>query len=212
MTTLDISLEKLKKRLKVVSMRKVLLGLFLLLPLLSHGANFEVGMSAYEDGDYATAHSEWLPLAVDGNSGAQFHLGLLYDIGNGVSPNHETAAKWYTRAAEQGHVDAQFNLGVMYADGDGVPQDYEVAVGWLNRAAEQGVPDAQYNLGMMHFEGDGIVQDNISAHMWFNIAASNGEDEAYEMRREVAQEMTPDEIGEARELAMQCLGTDYKEC
>ena len=71
----------------------------------------------------------------------------MYDNGEGVLQDDQTAVKWYIRAAEQGHASAQSNLGNMYSDGRGVPQDYQTAVTWYIRAAEQGDDIAQYNLG-----------------------------------------------------------------
>ncbi|XXK28249.1 tetratricopeptide repeat protein [Arenicellales bacterium nBUS_45] len=70
-------------------------------------------MNAYHSDDFATALSEWKPLAEQGHSPSQYNLGFMYSKGEGVSQHYETAVKWYTRAAEQEHIDAQFRLGVM---------------------------------------------------------------------------------------------------
>lgn len=43
--------------------------------------------------------------------------------------------------------------------------------------------------------------DRIEAHKWFNIAALTGAGEAIRLRRELAQEMTADEIATAQRLA-----------
>ena len=40
--------------------------------------DFQKGLEAYENGDYATALKEWTPLAEGGNSRAQFNLGVMY--------------------------------------------------------------------------------------------------------------------------------------
>jgi TPR repeat protein len=91
-------------------------------------ADYQKGLTAYESGDYATALREWTPLAKQGNADAQFDLGVMYELGQGVPQDGKTAVKWYRLAAEQGLADAQFNLGVMYAEGRGVPQDGKTAV------------------------------------------------------------------------------------
>ena len=46
--------------------------------------DFQKGMEAYRNGDYATAVKEWTPLANQGNVKAQYNLGLIYDMGKGV--------------------------------------------------------------------------------------------------------------------------------
>ena len=112
-------------------------------------ADFQKGLIAYESGDYATALREWRPLAEQGNAGAQFNLGLMYDRGRGVPQNDETAVKWYRLSAEQGHAVAQYNLGVMYDNGKGVPQDDKTAVKWWTLAAEQGHTLAQQKLNQL---------------------------------------------------------------
>ena len=42
-------------------------------------ANFQKGMEAYKNGDYATALKEWKPLAEAGDTDAQYNLGIMYD-------------------------------------------------------------------------------------------------------------------------------------
>src|SRR5262245_51719027 len=67
-------------------------------------AGFEEGVRAYKSGDYATALREWLPLAQQGDAGAQFLIGALYVQGQGVPQDYGQATQWFRRAAEQGHV------------------------------------------------------------------------------------------------------------
>lgn len=47
--------------------------------------------------------------------------------------------------------------------------------------------------------------NRIEAHKWFNIAALTGAGEAIRLRRELAQEMTADEIATAQRLAREWL-------
>jgi hypothetical protein len=50
-------------------------------------------------------------------------MGLMYDLGTGVSTNFEESVKWYKLSAEQGNADAQNNLATMYAEGEGLQKD-----------------------------------------------------------------------------------------
>ena len=72
------------------------------------------GWKADDSVDFRAALLKWPPLAEQGNSAAQFNLGLMYEFGKGVLKNEKTAVKWYTLAAGQGYTSAQRNLGVMY--------------------------------------------------------------------------------------------------
>jgi len=49
-------------------------------------------------------------LAEQGQCLAQFNLGLLYDLGEGVPQSYAEAAKWYRKAADQGSALAQYNV------------------------------------------------------------------------------------------------------
>ena len=143
----------------------LLFSLFLGLP--SYSSDFDKGLTAYNNGDYATALKEWKPLAEEGDVDAQYNLGVLYDKGDGVPQDYKEAVRWYKLAAEQGVAEAQFNLGNMYYDGQGVSVDYKEAVRWFTLAAEQGDVDAQYNLDLIHRKGLGVPQDDEEA-VWFN--------------------------------------------
>ncbi len=43
----------------------------------SWGADFDKGLTAYQNGDYVTALNEWRPLAEQGDADAQFSLGWM---------------------------------------------------------------------------------------------------------------------------------------
>ena len=73
---------------------------------------------------------------------AQNNLGLMFELGQGVTRDYAEAARWYRKAAEQGEALAQDNLGRMYEQGRGVTQDYVLAHMWHNLAAAQGDDDA----------------------------------------------------------------------
>ena len=141
---------------------------------LSQGADFQKGLTAAQSGDFATALSEWTPLAEQGRASAQFNLGQLYRRGQGVPQDYTTAVRWFTLAAEQSHAKAQYNLGLRYWRGQGVPQDDKAAVKWFTLAAKQGEARAQYNLGVTYEKGKGIPRNYKTAVKWYRLAAEQG--------------------------------------
>ena len=191
---------------------KISFLLLLLIPSLSWGANYQKGVTAAKQGDYATAIKEWTPLAEQGDAKAQYNLGVVYFNGYGVLQNYESALKWYTLAAEQGIASAQFYLGLMYEEGYGVLQNYESALKWYTLAAEQGEALAQYNLGLMYLFGVGVMIDKIYTHMWWNIAAFSGHSDAAENITKLERMMTTADISKAQELARLCVNKNYKDC
>ena len=123
--------------------------------------------------------SDWLEnrkkAAEQGNAAAQFHLGLMYDFGDGVRQNNVTAMHWYQKAAEQGEVRAQVNLGSMYERGDGVLKDDMAAFKWYQKAAELGFAMAQFNVGLMYDFGRGVSEDKVMAVHWYQQSAKQGD-------------------------------------
>jgi TPR repeat protein len=114
------------------------LVLSLALAIHAPAADFAAALTAYQQGDYVTAAKEWRALADQGDSGAQFNLGLLYYDGKGVPQDFSEAANWFRRAAEQDYEKAEHNLGAMYGSGKGVKRDYVQAYKWLNICAAKG--------------------------------------------------------------------------
>lgn len=57
--------------------------------------------------------------------------------------------------------------------------------------------DVLYDLGLLHASGRLGVVDLVAAHKWFNLAALKGRADAVAMRREVAEQMSSEEITKA---------------
>jgi uncharacterized protein len=64
--------------------------------------------AANDRGDYATALRLFRSLAEQGNADAQYHLGHMYFVGQGIPQDYAEALKWYRLAADQGLSLAQF--------------------------------------------------------------------------------------------------------
>jgi uncharacterized protein len=66
--------------------------------------------------------------------------------------------------------------------------------------------DIFVQLGLIYSAGREVIADRVAAHKWFNLAALRGNGEAARLRRELAQEMTEDDIAEAQRAARRWLG------
>ena len=109
----------------------------------SSEAAFEAGKRAYDRGNYAGALERWRPLANRGHAEAQYWLGHMYGLGEGVRRNDTESTRWFRRAAEQGHDGAQGALGDAYVFGWGVREDPVLAYKWTLLAAMQGDPGSR---------------------------------------------------------------------
>ena len=122
--------------------------------------------------------------------------------------DHATAFEKFTNAAEAGDIKAQNWLAWMYYYGKGVPRNDEKALRWYTKAAEAGHTIAQVSLGKIYELGRGIPRDAVQAYKWYNIAeakTTSNETRAriLERRDELAQQMSRQEIAEAKKLASQ---------
>ncbi len=151
-------------------------------PVLAAEQGFSSGKDAYRQGDFVAAERIWRDLAEQGDSEAQFYLGILYDRGSdAIEKDDKAASAWFEKAARQGHAGAQFNLGNAYMNGRGVAQSTEQAVYWWQQAADNGSPNAQFNLAIQYYQGKGVEKDWDSAVRYFNRAADNGHTKAKEL-------------------------------
>ena len=128
--------------------------------------------AAYEAGNFAQAAKILQPPAVAGDVHAQFRLGLLYDLGQGVTQNGAEAFRWYLRAALQGLPEAEFNVAVMFDGGHFTTHDEAQAALWYARAASHGLPRAQYNLAQLYDAGEGVPKNHHAATEWYDAASS----------------------------------------
>ncbi|MFH2060475.1 MAG: tetratricopeptide repeat-containing serine protease family protein [Pseudomonadota bacterium] len=151
--------------------------------------------------DYKQAVYWYTKAAEQGNASAQMSVGYAYFSGEGVTQDYKQAAYWYTKAAEQGNASAQYFIGAMHVKGEGVTQDYKQAAYWYTKAAEQGNASAQYFIGAMHANGKGVTQNYKIAYVWWSLSAAQGSKKAIENRNMVAENLTPQQLAEAQELA-----------
>jgi len=124
-------------------------------------------------GDFATAIPLFRTLAEQGNSYAQYSLGIMYVKGQGVTQDYTEGMKWIRLAAEKGLVIAQTDLAIMLRRGWGGARDSTEAAIWYRRAAEQDSVVAQSGLGDMYAVGEGATQDFAQAFKWYSRAADH---------------------------------------
>jgi len=106
-------------------------------------AEYEAGVRAYTDGDFALALEEFRDSARQGHAGSEFMLGVQYFNGAGVEQDPAIAAIYFHLAAEKGYPAAQLAFGSIYIRGVGVWQDLVQAHYWLSLAVLGSAADLQ---------------------------------------------------------------------
>jgi len=166
---------------------------------LSAGADLASANRAYEQKDYATALKELAPLAEQGNAEAQFDLGRMYLMGQGVLKDPDQAIKWFKASAAQGNANAQFFLGSFYL----MPhRDISEGLKWLRLSAEQGNQDAQLFLGKAYLDGsEELRRDPVQADMWLRLAAEKNLEFYQNELRAAERQMTAGQTAKGKALA-----------
>ena len=141
--------------------------------------------------------------AKQGFAKAQFNLGHMYILGQGVDQDKSQGVDWQVKAAEQGLVEAQFEIGLRYLSGAVLEPNLESGLDMLHKAANQRHAPAQKQLGTMYFQGVGVEKDLVQAHRWFRIAELNGDNDAKGYIPTLESIMEETQIEEARALAAQ---------
>jgi len=103
---------------------------------------YELGLKAFNQSQYAEAFRLIKVSAERGEARGQFILSTMYRRGLGVEADEYEGFAWCKMAAEEGHIEAQFQLGLMYLEGEGITEDETEAQNWLWAAADRGYPQA----------------------------------------------------------------------
>ncbi|KEO52909.1 tetratricopeptide repeat protein [Thioclava pacifica] len=143
---------------------------------------------------------------------AQYYLGIGYRNGLGVPRDDWVAGLWFRRAADQGHAKASAVLGYLLLAKKLLPVDENEAFTRISFAAKAGEPPAQFNLGLMHAGGDGAPQDFVTAYMWIEIAKANGLEDTDTYLRRIENELSAEELEDAKARAVRCRTSDYADC
>lgn len=128
-------------------------------------------------GDQDDAIRLYREAATRGDLRAIVSLGLITEVGRGVTADLTEALQLYQRAASLGSPDAKINLAVALFEGRGINKDEARAVALLEEAADLGSAIATFNLGVL--ARDGAAGDPADALSHFQRAIKAGEPRAY---------------------------------
>ena len=65
--------------------KRIVLSLGLFLSVQAHAGDANRAFAAAQGGDFYTALTEWTPLAEQGFARAQYNVGVMYEMGEGVA-------------------------------------------------------------------------------------------------------------------------------
>lgn len=98
-----------------------------------HYSIIQLARLCHENSYYDEAFKWFSKIAVMGQTGAEYYIGLSYLYGKGTLKNITEAIKWLLLAANKYNGDAQYELGVLYYNIKNTAE----GVGWIKLAAAQ---------------------------------------------------------------------------
>jgi len=129
---------------------------------------------------------------------------LIADAQGGRNPDRVFEARaLLEEALEDGLPLASYFLARLYIEGvGGHPVEAAPAAHYTRIGAESGHARMQAWLALMYLEGRGVEQDLVTAAQWASVAAANGDTMGDQVRRALEERLSPEELREARERAV----------
>jgi len=182
----------------------------------AHSLGREYLSGDYLDKDLALAERWLLHAANAGNLESQRLLGSEYASGKRLKRNATAALHWLKMAEQKsgGSKYEQYQPGYFYENNNPKAPNYVEAMIWYRKAAEQGEYRAQKRLGSLYEFGRGAPMDYVQAYKWYALSAArtygkpniwDRHADATKARDVLAQQMTPSQLTEARQLASEWL-------
>ena len=112
-----------------------------------------------------------------GNTDAQYALGRLFYLGQGVPKDSRQALYYLEKAIEKENQPAIYLAGKIYLTEDSV-KDIGKALQYLEVAASQENANAEYLLGKLYLRGKEVPKDLVRAIAYLNAAVAHGNEYA----------------------------------
>jgi len=103
-------------------------------------------------------------------SDACFEIGRLYEKGEDLPKNLDSATAWYRKAADQGHTQAKIAMATFSMNA----KNYSEARHWCEAAAKDRHAGGYFCLGYIYQHGLGVEQSSQAARKWYEEAAKSG--------------------------------------
>ena len=153
---------------------------------------------------YKVEFDQTLPKAESGSATAQNRIGEMYEFGQGVERNLDSAFEWFSKAAEQGYTAGIHNLARAYNFGSGTTVDFKRAEALYREAAGQGYADSMFFLGTLYATRHGNQTEadpDQLAYAWMNAASERGNSTANVIKQRLLMKLDSQGRAEAERLA-----------
>ena len=140
---------------------------------------FQRGAMHDRQENFAEAAIWWLMAAKLGHTEAEYHLGISYADGEGLTQDFSKATEWHGAVPRNKDIpERSMRWACRIIEVKALQKDFVEAANWFHKSAEQRYAPAQVNLGGMYYDGEGRTQDYVKAAMWWRRDAEQNQSPA----------------------------------
>lgn len=148
-------------------------------------AIYEIGLTAYDNGNYEKAYNTFQKLSEAGYKDAKYKIGNMYLEGTGVNKSFEKAKEYFSELANENHTYSINNMGAICFN----EANYADAIKWFEKALKNGSKEAAYNLGYIYEAGLSVNVNKKKAFKYYYEAALFGDEDAKIKANEIQKEL-----------------------
>ena len=170
------------------------------------------GFQALEQRDYKTALYYLSLFAANGDTKANYNLGLMYREGLGVEKDDVQSLTHLIAAAENGHMLGNYAVGLAFLTGKGSDVDAEAAIHYLSEAALLGHAISPVEIGGLYFRGRLVAKNFVFAHFWWSLARDRNAPGASKNLGVLLSKMNQEQKRQAFMLQKKCKRLTLRQC
>ena len=170
------------------------------------------GFQALEQRDYKTALYYLSLFAANGDTKANYNLGIMYRDGLGVKKDDVQSLVHFIEAAENRHMLGNYAVGLALLTGKGSDIDVETGIHYLTEAALLGHAISPVEIGRLYFRGRIVEKNFVAAHFWWSLAHDRNAPSASKKLGTLLSKMTQEQKKQAFLLQNKCKKLTLRQC
>ena len=167
---------------------------------------------ALERQDYKTALYYLSFFAANGDTKANYNLGIMYRDGLGVKKDDVHSLTHFIEAAENGHMLGNYAVGLAFLKGKGSDIDVKTAIHYLTEAAFLGHAMSPVEIGGLYFRGRLVKKDFVSAYFWWSLARDRNAPRASRNLDVLLSKMSQEQKRQAFLMQNRCKKLTLRQC
>ena len=174
--------------------------------------DYAKAFKALERGDYETASFYLSFFASNGDSVAQYNMGILYRDGLGVEKNPEVALSWFYLAAQQRHMLSNFAIAKLIETHPHLADSKKGRLHFLKEAAFLGHAIAPLEIGNFYYLRRKTDFDLVRAMVWWIVSSDRNAPGSAEMISSVSPLLDHSQMDQVSVKLADCDNKTYRVC